>query len=89
MSYVYRGIVLPEHLEASLRRYAQDHRPTGGFLEACISNDLAEAVRRADEISLGAISAVVAWLYNEAPAACWGSHEKAVAWVKMGQGAIQ
>ena len=33
----------------SLRRYAQHHIPTGGFLQAVLENNLMQACGRADE----------------------------------------
>ncbi len=72
MSYTFRGLTLPPHLEASLRRYVEDGVPTGHFLQACIENNLIEAVGRADEESLAALPAIVGYLVNECPAYCWG-----------------
>ena len=40
-----------------------------------------EAVGRADETSLEGLAAIIGWLYNEAPAACWGSEENVRDWL--------
>ena len=41
-----------EHLMPTLDRYIQNHIPTGGFLEAVLSNDLRNALDRADDENL-------------------------------------
>ena len=65
----------------SLRRYIDQHIPTGGFLEAVLSNDLKEAVGRADEDNMRVLPELVGFLYNEAPGTCWGSPERVRAWI--------
>lgn len=80
--YQFRGIELPESLKESLDAYVSTGRPTGGFLQACIENDLKDAVARADECSLAAIPAVIGYLYNEAPIGSWGKKECFRAWIK-------
>lgn len=52
----------------------------GDFLWAIITNNLRDAVQRADNYNIHLIPAYVSWFYNEAPSACWGSVEKATAW---------
>lgn len=70
--YIFRGMLLPLHLQESLDAYAQEGRPTGGFLQECINNNLRMAVARADDKNVLIIPAVIAYLYNRAPAGCWG-----------------
>ena len=82
MSYTFRGVKLPEHLQEALNAYADDGRPTGGFLEACIDNDLRAAVSLADETSLAAIPAIVGFLYNEMPSGCWGKPNSFQSWIE-------
>ena len=82
MSYRFRGATLPESLQESLNAYADTGRPTGGFLEACIDNDLRAAVLHADETSFAAIPAIVGFLYNEMPSGCWGKQGAFSAWVE-------
>jgi hypothetical protein len=62
--------------------YVVSRIPVGGFLEAVISNDLKEAVRRADDENMRNLPAYVAWLCNEAPESCWGSPENYKKWVE-------
>lgn len=77
--YIHRGIALPAHLRESLDAYIDTGRPLGGFLSAVVDNNLKEACARADEESVGVIHVIVAFLYNEAVAGCWGfagAHQK-------------
>ena len=70
-----------EHLMPTLDRYIQNHIPTGGFLEAVLSNDLRNALDRADDENLWLLPIIGAWLFNEAPAICWGSRERVSDWL--------
>jgi len=70
-----------EHLMPSLRRYIDNRIPTGGFLEAVLSNDLREAVGRADDENMWLIPIICTWLWNDAPSACWGSPAKVSQWL--------
>lgn len=80
--YTYRGIALPDHLRESLDAYISTGRPTGGFLEACICNELTLAIARADDESLRAIPAVVGYLYNRAPMGSWGNRACMETWLE-------
>lgn len=51
-----------------------------GFTGALVRNDLAGAVAVADTRTLAALPAIVAWMRDELPAACWGSPEAVRAW---------
>lgn len=70
-------------LLAGLERYVKGHVATGGFLRACLENDLTGAVLRADEESLEALPRIVRWLHDEAPGNCWGSAEAVAKWLAM------
>ena len=72
---------IPSHCRGSLRRYIEDHVPTGEFLQAVISNDLRGACCKADDINRHALYSYVFILYNYAPHQCWGSPEAYVAWI--------
>jgi len=66
---------------AKLQRYIDVGCPVGGFLRAVISNDLREAVGRADERNISNLPAYVVWLYNEAPSGASGSPEAYQLWL--------
>lgn len=82
--YKFRGMMVPEHMQFSLDDYIQRHIPTGDFLREVISNNLCEACSRADDVNLRNLPAFVAYLYNNAPANCWGSPEAYKQWVQDG-----
>lgn len=66
----------------SIDAYVSTGRPTGGFLEAVLSNDLMEALGRADSGAIDNLPHIVAYVYNEAPSGCWGSRERVREWIK-------
>lgn len=66
----------------SIRAYADEGRPTGGFLRAVLSNDLKEAFGRADEENQAAMLEIVQYCYNEIPSVCWGSPEAVTSWLE-------
>ena len=72
---------IPDYTMGGLRRYIDQRIPPGGFLTAVLENDLRESFGRADENNRAALFYICAWLYNEAPAACWGSPAKVSAWL--------
>jgi hypothetical protein len=82
--YKFRGVTIPDHLCEGLDLHVLHGTATGSFLWAVLTNDLREALARADDTSLAALPAIVGWLYNEAPAGCWGSAEKADRWQHRG-----
>jgi len=81
MSYRFREFVIPDYMMEGLELYIEHGVEPGHFLSAVIKNDLADAVGRADDHNLRNLPAYVGYLYNEAPATCWGSAEKMKAWV--------
>lgn len=81
MSYVFRGVSLPDELKASIDAYVETGRPTGGFLEAVIDNDLMQAFGRADDSSIAALPAIIGYLYNEVDSRCWGRKGAFANWV--------
>ena len=89
-NYYFRGLIVPSHLIESIDAYVETGRPTGGFLQACIDNDLREACSRADNDNLPIIPAIVAYLYNECDSGCWGFKGAHDQWVrdKQHDGAI-
>lgn len=70
-----------EHIKESLKRYVENKTPTGGFLEAVLSNDLVGAIGRADSENINRLPEIVRYIYNTLPSNCWGSREKVVQWL--------
>jgi len=66
----------------AIRMYVIYGRKPGDFLSAVISNDLKEACGRADYQNKRNLHNIVAYLYNETPATCWGSIKNMNDWIK-------
>lgn len=73
--------LIESRFRESIDAYVATGRPTGGFLEAVLSNDLKESIARADERALDNLPHIVAYLYNEAPSVCWGSQARVQEWL--------
>ena len=65
---------------AAITRWVENGTPTGGFVRACLENNLSEAVIAADDENLKALPQIVLYLYNDVPWSCWGSPDKCAAW---------
>ena len=80
-----------QHMVDGLRLYFERGIEPGSFMTAVLCNDLKEACGRADHINRHLIFQIVAWLYNEAPYASWGSEEAFCAVINNGglEGAAQ
>ncbi len=76
-----KQLPIPVTIEAGLRAYAIDRRPTGDFLRAVLENDLTNAALRADPRNQLLLSAIVLYCTSCLPATCWGSAEKVRAWL--------
>jgi len=74
-------MLIPERILESLKAYAETRRPTGGFLQAVLENNLSEAFGRADIENRKCIFEIVNYVYNELPAPCWGSPKKVKEWL--------
>lgn len=72
---------IPEHIMASLRRYADHHVPCGHFLTAVLSGDLFGAIGRADDVCAAALPQIVKYIYNEMPGECWGNKNAVNLWI--------
>jgi len=72
---------MPAATLQALERYRDKKVETGGFLRAVLSNDLEQAVTRADKENREALPIIVTWVFNELPSGAWGSYEEYRAWV--------
>lgn len=76
---------VPVHLRDGLRRYVEHGILPGSFLRALICNDLWDTLCRADDsMDRELITATFRWLYECAPAECFGSAHKMAAWNSKG-----
>ena len=76
--------IIPERMIDGLKRYIERGIAPGHFLTAVLTNDLREACRRADDENQRLIFEYIKFLYNYAPAGCWGSPQQFAAWIKQG-----
>jgi len=74
--------LLPAHIRGGMKRYIEGRTPPGGFLTAVLNNNLMEAMGRADRINRERLFDICNFLYNEAPAVCWGSPERVKRWLE-------
>lgn len=75
---------LPQHIRGSMRRYIESGIEPGGFLMAVLCNDLMGAMGKADDVNRERLWDICGFLYNEAPATCFGSIEAFLSWVDRG-----
>ncbi len=78
----YKDLIPPALLEG-LVAWGKKQHEVGGFLTALLSNDLREAVMRADSQSLAALRDLVQFAYWELPSGCHGSAAKVAAWAEL------
>lgn len=74
--------LIPPAIMEGLIAHRDRLHPVGGFLTACLENDLRGAISRADEGSARGLFQIVGWLYWEMPSPAWGSREKVRAWLE-------
>lgn len=77
----FKGYSIPLHTQAALSDYIEKGLPVGGFLYAVLSNNLVDAVCKADAENSRALKEIVNWLYNEAPHNCHGSAALYLRWI--------
>lgn len=76
--------MVPAHCADGLLRYIENGETVGGFLTALLCCDLKETFARADDINGSRVRDYLKFLYNYAPAQCWGSREAVDAWQAHG-----
>ena len=75
---------IPDWVLETLSAYVKTGRPTGDFLYACLTNNLIEAIGRADAHSFQHLGNIMSWIYNRAPSVCWRTEEAVNDWIKNG-----
>lgn len=73
-------VMLPEHMQGAMERWIEHGMLPGGFLTAVLTNDLFDAFGKADMVNRNRIHDYIVYLYNYAPAVCYGNPEKVRAW---------
>jgi len=69
------------YIKNAIDRYVNDRIMPGGFLYAVLTNNLFEAIGRADCHSLDNLVDICSYICNEIPSVCWGSAEKVDNWL--------
>lgn len=77
----YQGMYVPEHTRDTLQNYLLKGWEPGGFVTACLANDLSRAVATADHVNRQNLWAIVTWINNNAPEGSHGSYETVKMWV--------
>lgn len=72
---------IPTHTWHGINRYVYDRIVPGGFLHAVLENDLQGACNSADPVNQKYIYEIVRYLWNNAPARCWGSKTRVNQWL--------
>lgn len=80
-AYVSGQHYIPSRMMPAIKRYVEEHRIPGDFLQAVICNDLVEAFAKADDENARNLRAFVSYFYNEVPSPCWGSKKKMRDWL--------
>ncbi len=75
---------IPRHMAESLAAHVSVGRPVGGFLSALLSNDLMDAIGRADDNNVRLLKEYAMVLYNDTPSGCYGSRERFTEWQDKG-----
>jgi hypothetical protein len=75
---------LPGYMVPAVLGYIERGEAVGGFLSALLSNDLRGTFERADGTNAALVDTYLRFLYNYAPAGCWGSIERFDAWQEKG-----
>lgn len=71
---------IPLRIRSGLDRWANKEGDVGDFLNAVLSNNLMEAVGRADDENKQLLPEICMYVYNEIPSSCHGSPEKVKEW---------
>jgi hypothetical protein len=77
--------VINPNIIKCLHNYVFHKLQPGGFVTAVLSNDLREAVGRADGHNVNTLKEILTYCYMQIPSACWGSPESVVNWLKKGE----
>lgn len=77
---IQNEVSLPDTTVEALARYVVLGLQPGGFLTAVLSNDLTQAVLRADDNNKAVLPELVSYIWMNLPAQCWGSPKAVLLW---------
>lgn len=75
---------IPRPMWNAIVEYIVQGHPVGDFLAALLSNDLMQAAAKADAMNLPRLPDYAQFLYNCAPAGCFGSKAAFSEWLRTG-----
>lgn len=75
--------MIPVYTKEAIDLYVSDGIPTGSFVYAVLTNNLFDAVARADSTNIMFLREICQYIYNDIPSNCWGSQEKVNNWLEM------
>lgn len=75
---------IPNVILLAINNHVLRGQRCGHFVTAVLSNDLTEAVNRADDECQKCLHTIILYLYNRCPGECWGSKKKMEDWRKNG-----
>lgn len=73
--------MIPAVTRESIDAYMREGQPLGTFLMHVVSNNLFDAVPHADKPNREGLSALICYIYQEAPSQCHGSREVYNLWI--------
>jgi hypothetical protein len=79
-----RWRLIPHYMRGGLDHWILYGTIPGDFLSAVLRNNLLGAVGHADDVNIERLRDYVEFLYNFAPAGCYGSPEAFDQWAAMG-----
>lgn len=75
---------LPRHMWEPLIEYTMTGRPLNTFLAALVTNNLSQAVKKADDLNIQRLRDYVTWLESVAPIGSFGSPTAYQEWMRSG-----
>ena len=74
--------LISEDMQDSVRKWLEDGLLVGDFLKAALQNKFVQAYNFAPDAQKEHIQNWCWWLWNVAPARCWGSEENVTEWAR-------
>lgn len=76
-------MLIPVNIKEAIDGYVDHGHETGHFVTVVLSNDLVEAVSRADVASQAHLFNICTYVFNFIPEPCWGSKKKMSDWMAL------
>ena len=73
--------MIPPNTQSQIDEYVKQKCPPGSFVYAVLTNNLVNAVAKADDVNILYLRDIILYVYNDIPSACWGSREAVEEWL--------